>query len=275
MEKLFKNAKESKPKKAKKVKETKEVLLLPEVALTSKITVVDKLDRGVLSEGRSTGMGFGFCKKVSENEFETVQPLSPCKDYLNDVIYSELTGNPVSACGLSCTKKGIFDGKTSYMAIKILPNKGGSEYTGFKTDVERLTKNIGNIKTLVNYVEEQLKVEGKTDIVQSSNDKDMYLLYVPYWWCRTTQLISLYSLIVRVGQYWNGEGTPLGFMESYNINLDKSLWKPDYGRGGLTQYKRMLKYGIHLITPEEYVEANGSNGVTNPGCIHSCGILTY
>jgi len=43
--------------------------------------------RNNLAEGRNFGMGFGFLKKLSNTKYKTIMPISPCKDYINDVLY--------------------------------------------------------------------------------------------------------------------------------------------------------------------------------------------
>ena len=54
------------------------------------IQIINKQCRSKLCEGRSYQMGFAFLKKLDNNTFETVQPISPCKDYLNDVIFLKI-----------------------------------------------------------------------------------------------------------------------------------------------------------------------------------------
>ena len=68
------------------------------------MTITEKHDRNVLIEGRSSGMGFAMLKKDKTN-YETVNPLSPCKDYLNEVVFTENTGYPTKAHGLDYKEK--------------------------------------------------------------------------------------------------------------------------------------------------------------------------
>lgn len=222
-------------------------------------------------------MGFAFCKQVGDNEFETVQPLSPCKDYLNDVVYTEHTGRNFSAAGLTTTKQGIFENvPNAFIAIKMLNPKGAGKVYGavfdLKQATELLQKNYKNIATLLNFVEEQFVPQGLTDrtTITETADKEMFLLSVPLWWCRTTHLISLYSLLVRMGQFWDGNGDANTFLENYDYPLDKALWKPDYGNSSYNGYKCMLKYGVHLITPQELYDRRpkGPN-------VHGNGIMHY
>lgn len=235
--------------------------------------VKDVCDRKKLSEGRNFNMGFAFCKQLSNGTFETVQPISPCKDYLNDVVYTEHTGKPFQACGLSTVKHGIFENAPhAFLAIKMLPPKG-SVYTDLEASKKRLQQNYKHIETLLNFVEEQFSKYGIDDrtAITPTQDPDLFLLAVPLWWCRTTHLISLYSLLVRMGQFWDGTVNPATFLENYNNPLDLSLWIPGYGAGAYIRYQCMLKYGIRLTSPQEQFDlANGS--IPH---VHGCGILAY
>lgn len=241
----------------------------------NKPIVKDFCDRGKLIEGRNYNMGFAFCKRVGKNEYHTVQPISPCKDYLNDVLFSEHTGKNFSACGLHTQKQGIFDGESmGYIAIQMLEPKGGKYplQEPFADVKARLRANFKNIEKLLNHVEDEFVAHGqeipdRTAVVEST-DPDIFLLYVPFWWCRTTHLISLYSLLVRMAQFWDGEGNPASFLETYNNPLDKGLWVPNYGVGAKIKYKCMLKYGVRITTPQELAEAPTPN-------VHGNGILHY
>ncbi|HEY0749830.1 MAG TPA: hypothetical protein VGD26_01665 [Chitinophagaceae bacterium] len=232
--------------------------------------VKDVCNRSVLSEGRTFNMGFAFCKQMDDGSFETVQPLSPCKDYLNDVVYSEHTGKPFMACGLCTKKTGIFEaGPYAFLAIKMLSHKG-REWDGLPEAQARLKKNFKNIEKLLNYVEEQFSKYDLTDrtSITATQDQDLFLLAVPLWWCRSTHLISLYSLFVRMAQFWDGEGSPQAFLDGYNNPLDLHLWRQYSGYSAEQKYKNMLKYGIRITTPQELAEFQHPN-------VHSNGILNY
>lgn len=240
------------------------------------LVVRDVCDRTKLSEGRNYQMGFAFCKMLLSGEFETVQPLSPCKDYLNDVVYTEHTGKSFSACGLATVKHGIFDSAPhAYLAIKILRPKGGGwpcVAQTFEMAQAELQKNYKNIEKLLNHVEAKFSSQGLDErtAISPTQDEHMFLLAVPLWWCRTTHLISLYSLFVRMAQFWDGTGTADAFLENYKNPLDLQLWAPAYGRTAKGNYSAMLKHGIKIITPEELFDRNPSA----PN-VHSNGILAY
>ena len=187
--------------------------------------VIEKKNRGDLGEGRSSGMGFAFLKKAKGDEFHTVQPLSPCKDYLNEVVFTENTGIGSQAHGLVYPKKNDIFNEVAYLAIKIVPDHGSTSYMYGKTidiDKQHLKDNHKNLEKLMNYFEEQLDIVGRT-FIEEAND-DYFILRVPVEWTHSTVNISLYSLIVRIGMVYTAEEDPMTFLKNYKYNsMDKDL----------------------------------------------------
>lgn len=181
--------------------------------------------RGVLSEGRNTGMGFAFLKKEGD-EYHTAHALSPCKDYLNDVVFTENTGYPLSVYGLSYKKKDIFDGM-AYMTVKMVKshNSGSYRYSkDIEVDKAYLKNNYKNIQNLINHFEAQLEMKTQT-IIEEAND-DYFFMIVPLEWCVSSYAISLFSLLVRVAMVYEG-GDVMEFLKGYNYNgEDVGLLKP-------------------------------------------------
>ena len=100
-----------------------------------------------------------------------VTPISPCKDYLNDVVWSEAVNKSVSIYGLSYEKKDIYDKKYAYIIISILTSKSGTEYPTYKKDVERLEENYKKLESFINYFEENLTEGIFTEITKISDNK--------------------------------------------------------------------------------------------------------
>ena len=88
------------------------------------------------------------------------------------------------------------------MAIKICKRFGGREYAGYVQDVQRLKDNYKNLEKLINIIEESLKLEQRSEITETGDN--MYLVKMPKFWVQYTYLISLYSLLLRTGIYWDG-----------------------------------------------------------------------
>lgn len=186
--------------------------------------IKDTLDRSPLSEGRSYQMGFAFLKKEKEY-YETVNPVSPCKDYLNDIVWTEETGNPSRACGLQYEKKGIFTDKNCYLVAKMMCSKYG--YFNYpeekrKADEKHMLENVQNIQKVINDIEKFLEVEGKTEISVVDNS---LLIVGPKFWRSSTYLISLYTLLIRTAQF--SDGTPtMEFLKNFKHPLDMNLIGP-------------------------------------------------
>lgn len=182
-------------------------------------------DRSKLCEGRSSGMAFAMLQKKGK-VFETVQPLSPCKDFLNEVIFTENTGIQSRAFGLHCKEKlGIFQDDVGYMAIKMLPSTYGEGYTyssSLEEDRKKLRKNYKLTQKYLNMFEEAIDMKGRTSIVKKNDD--YFLVRFPLGWSTSTVGISLLSLLTRVAMVYDGKQGLLEFLEKYSYNKsDKEL----------------------------------------------------
>lgn len=225
------------------------------------LKIIDKQNRGKLMEGRNYQMGFAFCKKVSNKVFETIQPISPCKDYLNDVVYSERTGNPVSAYGLSTKKIDLFTRKRkAYLAIKIMDYYGYNGFNKLAQHTENLKNNYANLNKFLNYFEEKLGMS-KTQVAPADNDS--FVLILPIGWTKYNYAISLYSLLARVGQFYDGTTDPITFMETYKDFPEDSYLVKSI----VPKVKKLLDIGK---LPEQNLNDLGSG--TN---VHNAGIAAF
>ena len=164
------------------------------------IKIIDNTDRKKLNEGRNYKLGFAFAKKINDETFELVQPISPCKDYLNDTILAEYNDIEFTACGLVSKKKDIFDDEIyCYLAIAVCESsRRNSNYIPTQ-DIEILNTNYKNIEILINKIEIELNVPFLSKIEKV--DDNLYLLKVPHYWRMSSYAISLYSLLVRNFMY--------------------------------------------------------------------------
>lgn len=201
--------------------------------------VIDKQNREVLNEGRNYGLGFAFLKKTDDETYETVMPISPCKDYLNDVLYTEYTGNSCTACGLNVPKKmDIEDNGVFYMVIKIVGYQkklgGNGKYKmmdcDFDSDVLQLRNNIVNVQKILNAVEDDMRIK---HVVPTSTeifvaDDDMFVMKFDKFWCDQGYLISLYSLLTRIGMYYDGTNHYEDFMLNFPKQADAGMINAAY-----------------------------------------------
>jgi hypothetical protein len=203
-----------------KVKTVKDITIVP----SDSIVIKEVCDRGKLGEGRNNGMAFAFLKKVGDNSFETVNAMSPCKDYLAEVTLTENTGIPTKGYGLVYKKKLDIFSDVAFMAIKILKTKQGTyNYSSsFDNDVKMLDANYLNIQKLMNEFEEMLGFSNFTKIEKAEDD--YFLVTLPVEWTISTHAVSLYTLLLRMGMASDGKESFHDFYTNYKYNGgDKSL----------------------------------------------------
>lgn len=166
--------------------------------------IVDKQDRKRLTEGRTSGIGFAFCKREGD-VLTTIQPISPCKDYLNDVVYTEHTGNPYSAYGLTTKKQDLFSDGFAYIVMSILGNKHGGGNRADHGSLVAAINNPTNLQIFMAFFEPRLCKDHVTVFFNVEDNKTAAVL--PLFWVKYPYLISLWSLLVRIGlKYKEGDG---------------------------------------------------------------------
>jgi hypothetical protein len=237
-----------------------------------KITLINEKDRTKLCEGRQYQMGFGFAKKIEKNVYEMIQPISACKDYLNDVVYTESTGKSIGAVfGFHYgDKKDLFKNNDPYLVFSILdykiPPKLETQRTSYPTstfiaDKERLNKNYLEIQKMINDIEDLLKVKKKSEFIKI--DDNLFLSKMDMFWVSGTHLISLYSLLIRAFQHSDGYQDPMKFLESYPYNIEQILVQ-----GALPRLKNIISGGYNPKEPNDKIPYSVY-------LIHNCGILAY
>ena len=232
--------------------------------------IINNQDRNILSEGRSNNMGFAFCKVLNGDDYETIQPISPCKDYLNDVIFAENTDKPISAHGLHLKgKQGILESELVYMAISICPYKYKHTYNekDFIVEKDRLAKYHKHLEYFINYFEELLNIDIKSNTIISEVSDNLYLVELPKIWAESTYMISLYSLLLRAGQTYDDTSiNPLEFLKSNKI------YQPDVSlvKSSITKIEEILKYGP---LPQDFSTLKGDTSTHNLGIV--CYKLDY
>jgi hypothetical protein len=198
---------------------------------TTSLVLVDNQNRGVLIEGRNYGIGYAFCKKKG-NELHTIQPISPCKDYLNDWVYTEKTGKPYGKWGLWCPAKAdLFDDGTVWLAYKVCGKGARSPmpYAQMPRDLKAIDANWRNVQMMLNFFEGKLAGVLKPTVIHKLAD-NLYVAEADTFWIKWTYLISIYSLLIRNAIYWDGNGSPMDFLEKVDgydadmlVGQDKAL----------------------------------------------------
>lgn len=189
------------------------------------INIKEVHNRNVLCEGRQCGIGFSLLLKLDDNNYTTAyHAFTPCKDFLNEPIFTENTGIPTEMYGCKVTKsKGVLNNDIVYLGINLL-NQSDNTYNYNETknindDIEQLKSNYLNMQLLLNNIEEQLNIP-LTIIEPANNGK--YLVSFNKEWCKSTISISLYTLLLRAALYYPGNDI-IDYLKSYNYSEDKFL----------------------------------------------------
>ncbi len=185
------------------------------------LVLVDKLVRKGLVEGRNYGIGHGFCKREGD-VVTTIMPITACKDFLNDVVYSERSGKDHFIYGFYTKKLGIFVGPYAHLAMNVCKMGTNPEvaYETYDKEVNELDKNYLNIQQAIQRIEVELTtknpIEGLTTIYPAQDHK--FICEIPIWWTGATFLISLWGLCIRNLVDYSG-GCPIEHLEK-NQGLD-------------------------------------------------------
>lgn len=217
--------------------------------------LINNFTRKSLLEGRSFQMGFAFCRRKDKLTFETVHPISPCKDYLNDVFVAETAQRGVDQYGLNYNpSEPILTGDRAYITFAICTYKNGDKYPNFDKDSKNLTDNIGNIQKFINNFEKLLKIK-KLSIIKIV-DEGFIIAFSPEW-LKGGYAISLLSLLLRVGQWYDGEENVIEYLKEFYQNSDdvyivksvllkiETLIKNGMPQEDATAYKALTSNQIH------------------------------
>lgn len=202
-----------------------------------KITFIDKQKRAVLGEGRNYGVGFAFCERDG-NTVATIMPISSCKDYLNDVIWSEVRDKEIVNYGLVTKKLGLFENtQFATIAFKVC-GKGASNpqpYPAMDKDIASYKANRCEIEASMNVIEERLGLDHPTRIIEQDG---VYIATISLWWCKATYRISLWSLLVRALRHKSDKGDPIAYLATVTDEDQNIL---NYGNeAALKKLKRMI-----------------------------------
>jgi hypothetical protein len=213
-----------------------------------KYHIIDKQDRGVLSEGRSKGMGFAFAKVVDGTygtdcvALETIQPVSPCKDYLNDVVWSEATEKTFYAWGLHTNPLGIFKHGVGFMVMRICGSgaRTPAKYASMDKDIAAFDNNLGEIERSINVIEKGLGL-GEDNRTKFNRAEGCFVALIPLFWCEATYRISLWSLLTRALLHKSDAKDPIKYLEKLG-GEDSMLLNGD--DAGIPKLKLMLAGNI-------------------------------
>lgn len=205
-------------------------------------------NRGNLGEGRNYGVGFSILKKINDNNFETYNAFTACKDYLNDLVFVENTKFEINKVhGFKHELQNIFDDKETFF-IGICPlhytyknYEKFDEINNFLQTNDEYIKMINNIEELFN-IENKSKIYSKDDITHYNDDKCKGLVIeAPIYWVKYPHIISLYTLLLRT--FINcKKGDDIFKKEDFIIIDDKYMFTSINKLSKLKSFDTLLKY---------------------------------
>jgi hypothetical protein len=168
----------------------------------TKLKFVDKQNRCVLCEGRSRGMGLALCK-LEGDTLSTVGPISPCRDYLNDEVYSNHTGKPFGAYGYHAKDRGLWKAGRAYAAFCICGSgaRSPSKYATMDRDLKAIDEGGENLQAFLNAFE---KPFGATPTKLIKFGPNMYVADADLLWVKWTYMVSLLSILITNGLEYKG-----------------------------------------------------------------------
>lgn len=138
--------------------------------------------------------------------YKSLFATSTCKDYLNEVVITELTGVKSAAWGFTWEKKtGLFE-KDIYLAFNCQRSKHNAslDIQVGKIPLKEYNKaiNIEEIVAKLNKYERDLGIEPTTYVVATKTTDeysigDTYILKIDKSWCSSTYMISALTLLIR------------------------------------------------------------------------------
>lgn len=174
----------------------------------SKLKLKISHTRQGLCEGKTSGIGFGFCKRT-EGGFETVMPISPCLDYAHEQIWAEKTGSPSSAWGFTAKPTGCFKDEM----ILAFQMTNASKTKPAQKEIDSLDEAIEHLEKFIGRIE--LKIEAinyPTHLYKCGENE--FVAVASNWWVSRTYLVSLYGKLIRAAIKYR-KGDPIEYLKAF------------------------------------------------------------
>lgn len=220
-------------------------------------------NRRSLSEGINNGMCFAF---LNEN-YETFNAHTACRDFLNDIVFTENTGIPLTIYGLTTKKQNIYGKEQSLMGIKFMKNSSGTGYSyseSIDADIKSLKENYQHMANALTEIGMLFNLTGIVTIEEAEDN--YFVVRFPNEWCISSHSISLFTLFLRVLFMYKGDIPYIDFLKEFSYNqYDAGMLKKI-----LAKWDTIIAKGM----PQQcaYIEENAK---LNRWAPHSCGIMNY
>lgn len=203
---------------------------------------------------QSVSMKFSFVNNISGKLTQCHQWVQ-CRDYLQDAVRTTLTGAPSTVYGFKFTKDNpTIDLNNMRMLIS---QKGLLHYKKLRLALTRALKMLNNFEAMAG-----VEFTTVSKVVGDPEKKyhHVYMLTGPKMWLSSPHLISMFTLIVRLG---DKEIKPFidneQLKESFKVLLDKD----NNTDNDISYLKKVSNFLDIMVTQRENISPYNDNGFSN------------
>ena len=199
---------------------------------------------------------------LTDKDYRALHTPTPCKDYLQDIFFTEYTGEASEVYGLHW-EQGMFDTSQEFFNLAIM----GGNY--------ELESKIPQMEAILQSLD---KAQGipLTTVLPTNNPK-IILIKFHKDWTRNGPTLSAYTSMVRIGAYYQGE-EPMEFLKkmlSYS-GSNKPADLPVYMNVEIGRLSRTIDKFAALYAGEKaecpWEDFKGLGATTR---IHDMGIVNF
>ncbi len=177
-----------------------------------------------LAEANSSGLRYALLDKEGNIRHTLIR----CKDYIQDVYWSEITKHKSEFNIYGFVWNGLNDNpisKQETVSMLLVPDS-------FNNDLSPYCKNLNNF---LNIIEETLDIPPSKVEISESDNKDLIVTYDNNW-SKRPYLISLLLLLMRNGLFFEGNNID----DVLNYLNDKTEYKNKWLSNDLQQVKGLI-----------------------------------
>jgi len=210
---------------------------------------------GKTYNGKHDGWAFQFLN----DDYEGIHLGVCCKDFLQDIVWSELTQKEMEIYHQKSNYQGIIN-KQDVLKLCMYPYLFNNKYEPIIENLEELGVNL---QAFLNEIEILREYELST---VTCDDNKLVILFSKQW-IEKPYLLSLFTLLCRIGLWYNGD------LDSYISNINK-INSPYFDTEGLyyiTGNKHLL---LHLLNDEGELDQCDWSELTTSNKVHESGIFS-
>jgi hypothetical protein len=209
---------------------------------------VAAVKRGKYAEAFRVGIVFAFAQKQGE-EINVLTEMTTCKDFLNDMIWTEKTGRPTNIYSYKWDKKDILNDNLVLIVSHDFP------FT---------QEHVDNLKKVFNFWEQRLNI--KTTEIEL-NGQNIILDFSPQWYDRP----YLFSLFTMLTFLYNMNEVP----EEYDKFMNEAFKTSIESRKSYFENFRPVCKKIYNDEIKDYLKYEEVENVSSAHCNLGLQKLTY